>query len=206
MTVILDVHDFNIVNPRLDLLLKLKAWFPYFKVSLFTIPLIEPSDYGPYLTRNKNLELIKSCSDWMEFIPHGLYHNSGREMLNYDDGQFEKVVIPLIDKSFNDMGLNYEKGFCSPHWRQSKEVTKTLNKIGWWSAVLREETNFPERYYQYNFLANEPFWESDLDVLKIHSHLYGTRNDLGKCMNNLLKLPKDTIFKYVTEFIEINGN
>ena len=34
----LDLHDFSILNNRMDLLFQLKEFFPNFKVSMFTIP------------------------------------------------------------------------------------------------------------------------------------------------------------------------
>lgn len=39
-------------------------------------------------------------------------------------------------------------------------------------------------------------------TLKLHGHIYGTKNDLGACMENLLKLPQDTEWHYVTDFLE----
>jgi hypothetical protein len=62
---------------------------------------------------------------------------------------------------------------------------------------------WPKRHYQYNFLLNEPFWEAtSMDVLKLHGHVYGTKNDVGRCFGNLLKLPKDTEWHFVTDFIK----
>lgn len=200
MKAVLDIHDFSVVYPRMDLLLKLKNHFPNFKVSLFTIPFNEKKDWGPSLLRKDNLKEIKSNLDWMQIIPHGFVHD-GSEMRKMTYDQFALTSL-LIQDAFDDDGLPYEKGFCSPHWRQSEGVTEVLNTIGWWGAVLREGKETPNRFYRYDFLANEPFWESDKEVLKIHSHLYGTKNDLGRCFPNLLKLPRDTEWHYVTDYLE----
>lgn len=202
MKVALDLHDFNIVSPRMEPLLRLKEYFPNFKVSLFTIPEPRPSDYGPYLTRHETLREIKKHLDWMQIIPHGVNHESSREMKHCSYEEFLNTVIPTITRAFERDGLPFEKGFCAPHWRRSEGVIQALNQAGWWEAVMREEKALPEKFYRYNYLLNEPFWESAEPVLKLHGHTFGTKNDVGLCFDNLLKLPRDTEWHYVTDFLE----
>ena len=203
--VALDIHDWTPSLHRLDLFLKLKEYFPNFKVSLFAIPEDQKMDYGPYLVRNDILKQVQQYTDWMQFIPHGLTHKSSREMKDVGHEFFKHTVIPSIKDAFFRDGLPMEKGFCAPHWRWNDEVVAALDEAGWWGAVYREEKGrFPRQYYQYNFLLNEPFWESDLPVLKLHGHTYGTKNDMEKCFDNLLRLPKDTIFHFVTDYLEQN--
>jgi len=203
MKVCLDLHDWTPTFQRLDLLLKLKEHFPNFKVSLFAIPIDKKMDYGPYLIRKELLEEAKKHLDWMQLIPHGLYHHSSREMKHVDHETFKHTILPAIKSAFWADGLPYEKGFCAPHWRWNDDVVAALDEAGWWGAVLREEKGrLPKKFYRYNFLLNEPFWESDLPVLKLHGHTYGTKNDLGLCFDNLLKLPRDTEWCYVTDFLE----
>lgn len=203
MKVALDLHDFNIVTPRLEPLLKLKEYFPKFKVSLFTIPSPRRCDYGPFLVREETCEEIKNHLDWMQIIPHGLTHESSHEMEHYDYKSFMQEVVPKIMDEFRANDLPFVRGFCAPHWRWSEGVVKALDEMGWWGAVLREDKMLvTKRFYRYNFLLNEPFWESKEEVLKLHGHTYGTKNDVVRCMNNLLKLPKDTEFVYITDFIE----
>jgi hypothetical protein len=201
--VALDLHDWTPINNRFDLLLQLKEHFPNFKVSLFAIPLDKKLDYGPYLIRQSLLEEAKKHLDWIQLIPHGLKHESSREMYGMLHEEFKHQILPDIKDAFWRDDLPYEKGFCAPHWRWSKGVVDALNEAGWWGAVLREEKELiPKRFYRYTHLLNEPFWESKEEVLKLHGHVYGTKNDIGLCMQNLLKLPRDTEWCYVTDFLE----
>ena len=204
MKVALELHDFSIVNNRLLWLLELKNYFPNFKVSLFTIPVDEKQDWGPYLLRKDYLKEIKRNLDWIQIIPHGLEH-SGSECLNWDYRHTRYKVIPQIEEIFGREQVPFENGFVAPHWRWTDEVVKALNDEGWWGAVDRDKVMpCPRRFYKYNYLLNEPFYESKLDVLKLHGHIYGTKNDVGKCMDNLFKLPVDTEWHFVTDFLEIN--
>lgn len=195
----LDLHDFSIVNNRLYLLYKLKEYFPKFKVSLFTIPIDEKKDWGPSLLREDFLKEIKTL-DWIQIIPHGYNHNSNREMmLSYEEF---KALLPKIEEEFKKAGLPYEKGFCAPHWRWTEGVAQVLDEQGWWGAIdPRQDKPRPKRFYAYSHKLDEPFWEAKGD-LKLHGHIFGTKNDLGRCFNNLLKLPRDTEFGFVTDFLE----
>src|SRR5512135_2846912 len=115
MKVSLDLHDFSVVNNRMDLLFRLKERYPNFKVSLFTIPVDDRRDWGPYLLRPDYLRLVKENLGWMQLIPHGYAHN-GWEMRNCDYREFLRF-LPEIEKAFKGDGLPYEKGFCAPHWK-----------------------------------------------------------------------------------------
>lgn len=202
MKVCLDLHDFSVVNNRLDVLLKLKDIFPNLKVSLFTVPIDEKRDWGSSLIRDQYLKDIKMCLDWIQIIPHGLIHN-GSEMANCDYYTFKDVVIPGITKAFESDGLPFEKGFCAPHWRWTDGVSRALDDAGWWGAIDRDKViPCPKRYYRYNFLLNEPYYDSGVETLKLHGHIYGTKNDIGRCFTNLLKLPQDAEWHFVTDFLE----
>ncbi len=200
--VCLDLHDFSVVNNRLDLLLKLKEHFPGFKVSLFTIPIDVKSDWGPYLLRREFLEKIKENLDWMQFVPHGLIH--GRKQYADISHWGFKLELDAIEKIFVDDGLPLEKGFCAPHYDWTKTVVRTLDTKGWWGAIPRDKVvPTPKRFYKFSHAINEPL-DKTSDCLKLHGHIYGTKSDLGLCMENLLKLPIDTDWHFCTDFLETN--
>jgi len=197
MTACLDLHDFSVNRNRFDLLLKLREHFPKLKVSLFTIPRLD------FISDEKSLKMIKDNLDWLQIIPHGFIHaRTETQFSTY--GEFKNNTLPLIHEAFRNDGLPYEKGFCAPHWRWSADVVKVLDELGWWGAVSYERPKMlvPKRFYSYDYTIDKPFWESEKNVLKLHGHLYGTRNDLGKCFDNLLKLPHYTEWQYVTNFLE----
>jgi hypothetical protein len=202
MKICLDLHDFSVVNNRLDLLLKLKEYFPGFKVSLFTVPIDTEASWGPYRIRKDLLREIKNHMDWMQIIPHGLTHNENFE--TYDYLTFKNEIMPLIEKAFNRDGLPFEKGFCTPSWRWSEGVVRALNEAGWWGAVNRSlpKTSFTKRFYKFSHHLYEPFYDSGSNILKLHGHIYGSSNDLGKCLPYLLRLPKTVEWHYVTDFLE----
>ena len=201
MKVCLALHDFSVVNNRLELLLKLKNIYPNFKVSLFTVPFDEIQDWGHSLVREDFLKEIKKHLDWMQIIPHGLLHN-GSEMRNCT---YEKCreILHLGENIFKRDGLPYEKGFCAPHWKWNSEVVRALDDEGWWGAVDRDkEMPCTRRFYKYNFLLNEPFYNSELPLLKLHGHIYGTKNDLGRCFDSLMRFHLSTEWVFATECLE----
>lgn len=201
MKVCLDLHDFSVVNNRLDLLLKLKEHFPGFKVSLFIVAKDEIQDWGSSLIWKDYLGEIRKHLDWLQIIPHALEH-SGSEVENVNRIKFGSMLTH-IGLLLDYAELPYVRGFCAPHWRWNGAVVQVLDNLGWWGAVDRDKIMpCPKKFYKYNFLLNEPFYNSDLEVLKIHGHIYGTKNDVGRCFDNLMKLPLDTEWHFVTDFLE----
>lgn len=202
MKVALDLHDFSVVNNRLGLLLKLKEVFPDFKVSLFIVTHDDIMDWGPSLLYKEYLGVIKKNLDWLQIIPHSYKHN-GREAKSFDTYEFGEMLLPAIERDLKDLELPYVNGYCAPHWEWNRSVVSVLDEMNWWGAVDRDKKMlYTKKYYKYNYLLNEPFYESKDEVLKLHGHVYGTKNDLGECFENLLKLPKDTKWHFVTDFIE----
>ena len=196
----LDLHDFSALNNRMELLFRLKEHFPGFKVSLFTVPNDMKSDWGFYLLREKSLKIIRENLDWMQLIPHGLTH-AGSEMRNCDYNTFKLKVMPKIKQAFDRDGLPFVKGFCAPHWKWSQGVVKALDEAGWWGAIDKNQPNLisTKKVYRYSHNINEPLKG---DVLKLHGHVYGTKNDLGDCFGNLLSLPTTMDWHFITDFIE----
>jgi hypothetical protein len=199
MVACLGLHDFSVVNSRLDVLCRLKDRFPNFKLSLFTVPVDQKSDWGISTIRYDLLREVKDNLGWMQLIPHGYAHD-GSEMRNCDYGEFKRAM-ESIDSAFKMDGLPYEKGFAAPHWRWSHGVVKALDEMGWWGAVSPHcpDMYCTRRFYRYSHLINERL---DGEVLKLHGHVYGTKNDVGRCFNNLAALPPSTEWRYVTDFLE----
>lgn len=201
MNVCLALHDFSVVNNRMDLFLNLKNHFPNFKVSLFTIAVDEIGDWGAGMERKDFLDVIHRNLDWMQIIPHALHHK-GSETHQITENRFEEY-LNNIEKIFQKDGLPYEHGFVAPHWRWNQNVVNVLNRRGWWGAVDRDkDMPYTNVFYRYNFLLNEDFISDGMDNLKLHGHVYGTKNSIGRCINNVLSLPIDTNFKFVTDCLE----
>jgi hypothetical protein len=197
----LDLHDFSVVNNRMDTLLRLKELHPNCKVSLFTVPVDQPSDFGPWLIRDDLLKMIKYHLGWIQIIPHG-YRHTGQEMRNVDYGEF-KTILDQVCRTFDREGLPFEKGFCAPHWKWAHGVVKVLDEEGWWMAVHPDHPSayMPKRVYRFSHSIHVQM-PKDVEVVKLHGHLYGTKNDLGRCMWNLMNIPKDAEWHFVSDFVE----
>ena len=202
MKICLDLHDFSVVNNRLDLLLKLKEHFPGFKISLFTVATDVSADWGPYRIREDFLKEIKKHLDWIQIIPHGLNHDKGLEFCDYST--FKNNILPAIKEAFDKDELPFEKGFCAPHWKWSEGVVRALDERGWWGAVDRNQPNMlsTKKFYRWTHSLHEQYYPSNADTLKLHGHTYGLHNDLGRCFNGLLKLPQSVKWHFATDFLE----
>jgi hypothetical protein len=199
--VCLDLHDWSVVNNRLDLLLRLRDHFPSFKVSLFTVPIEDKQDWGSYLIREDFLNEIKKHLDWIQIIPHGLRHDRS-EMLGCSYLIFKNEIVPKIRWAFEELELPFVEGFCAPHWRWSKGVVEVLDELGWWGAVDPRQPDMPcpKRFYKYSHAIDSI--DLTQEILKLHGHVYGTKNDLGRCFNNLLSLPQSVEWHFITDFLE----
>jgi predicted deacetylase len=204
-TASLDLHDASILNTKLTQLKQLREFYPNFKVSLFFIPFDYNLEKSPQrIYRDRNLKELKENLDWIQLIPHGLAH------LPYEfekcDRHTMKMAIASVDTVFKEYGLPYEKGFCAPYWLWNQDVVDILDENGWWGAVDRNQPGMlrTKRFYQYSHSIDEPFWKSTNEVLKLHGHTdLPSSNNLDDCLPNLIKLPADTQWKYVTDFIEV---
>ena len=203
------MDDFSILNNRLDLLLRLKESYPKLKVSLFTIPFDISSEIGVQgrIMRTETLKLIKKQLDWIELIPHGLTHMP-REFEKCDYKTMREYVIPAIDECFKRDDLPYVKGFKPPFWLWNKEVVRALDDEGWWGAIdaNQRDQEKTKRYYVYTHSIDSPFYESDLDIWKLHGHIsMGSKNNIERCLSLLFKMPTDAEFKFASEKVEENG-
>lgn len=205
MKISLDCHDPSLLNFGWEWWERLREHYPSLKLSVFFIPfdpLAETSQLR--LERDKAVEKLKENLDWIKLIPHGLTHMP-REFLNCDYYTMRDLVLPSIDEAFSKDGLPYEKGFCAPFWQWNADVVRVLDEKGWWGAIDRNQPEMlkTKRSYTYNHPIDEPFWESQDKILKLHSHLDGSSaNDIERCFLNLLKMPQDAEFVYVTDFVE----
>jgi hypothetical protein len=202
-TISLDLHDGSILRTRYDLLDILKEHFPKLKVSLFWIPYDYIFEMGQIRTlREDKLQEIKKRFDWIELIPHGISH------LEYEFAKCSCEVMEMyvnnIEKEFTKDGLTMVKGFCAPNWLWTQDCVDVLNEHNWFGATDRNQPDMikPRRNYIYTHSIAEPFWEEKEQDLRLHGHIDGVSdNDLEKCIVNMMKMPRDAEFKFVSEVI-----
>lgn len=209
MRISLDLHDFSVLNNRLDLLLKIKEHYPNFKVSMFTIPYdyVSESSVEGRTMREKTLKAIKDNLDWIQIIPHGLTHMP-REFENCDKETF-RLALASIDEAFKKDDLPYEKGFCAPYWLWNQDVVDVLDERGWWGAIDRNQPTMlrTKKTYTYSHSIDQPFWgANNIDVMKLHGHIDGqSKNDLENNFIKLFRLPSNVEWHFVTDFLTENG-
>lgn len=200
----LDFHDFSVLRNGMEYLLRLKEHYPNLKISMFTIPFDHKYEMELVrVNRDKELKRIKDNLDWIQIIPHGLTHMPN-EFANADK-HTTRTALEAIDHQFKQDGLPYEKGFCAPFWLWNQDVVDVLDSQGWWGAVDKKQPDMikTKEFYTYSHSIHEPFWHSNLQVLKLHGHMTApSENNLEDCFLNLMKMPRDAEFVFVTDFIE----
>jgi len=202
--IVIDLDDFSLLNNDFDLLLKLKEHYPKLKVSLFMIPFhAEYEISSAHIFRESALKKLHENLDWLQIIPHGLTHIE--KEFEKADKESMRLAMRAIDKIWAEQQIPYVKGFKAPQWLWNKDVVDVLDKEGWFGAVDRNQPDMlkTKKFYEYNYSLSEPFYYSDLDVLKLHGHInLELDNDFSKCFLNLMKLPEDSEFCFVTDFLE----
>jgi hypothetical protein len=201
----LDFDDWSVLNNRLDLFVKLKESYPKLKVSLFTIPYdySYEMDVSGRIMRENTIKEIKKHLSWMEFVPHGLMHLE-REFEKCSYETMKNNIFPAIDECFKRDNLPYVKGFKAPYWLWNDGVVKALDEAGWWGAIDRNQVYIKptKKFYVYTHNIFEPFWDSTLDVLKLHGHMTNKMPDnIEKNFVNLFKMPADAEFKFASEML-----
>lgn len=201
MKIILDLDDYSVLRNRWDLMLQLKEHYPKLKLSLFTIPY----DYeyeGVHqfrIMREEKLNLLKENLDWIQIIPHGVTHMP-REFEKADRVAV-KLALKAIDDAFTKDGIPYVKGFKAPFWLWNQDVCDVLDQAGWFGATDRNqpEMKATKKNYVYNWDIKDPF-PKNVDVVKGHGHMTPpSANNLEQCFTNLLKMPTDAEFGFVTD-------
>lgn len=165
----LDFDDFGEQNNRLDWLWMLKKEFPNFKVNLFSIP-----------WENRNpiwREYIKSLN-WIQLCVHGFYHKN-----NEDVSQANLIAY----------GIAFSKVYRAPFWQLSDIMYNKLTKLEY-KIMLHPDD--PREGIKFNWnIKDSPL---DLPILYGHGHIQDVcQNGLAESFQNIIKLPKDTEFKFL---------
>lgn len=200
-----DIDDPTIYFCNWDKLLRLKDRYPNMKVSFFFVPFDYENEKTIQRTlRKQGVQKLKENLDWIQLIPHGVAHLP-QEFLNVPKEDMD-LTFNAINEFMEDDKLPYEKGFKAPQWLYNKYLVEYLDEKGWWMGVDRNQPNAlrTKKYYEYNLSIDEPFWESKEPVWKLHAHMGGpSMNNLEDCFLNLLKIPLDAEWHYVTDYISI---
>lgn len=206
-TIVLDIDDLAIGSPGLDEFIRLREHLPNLKVTFFMIPIpaalvkktVTVAEYQDWADWLKN-------QDWIEICPHGMTHapyemkylHGQKRLLDYETA---KTFIRASERTFEQLSLPYQKIWKSPFWESSPECYRALWDEGYTVAVDRNQKK-PEGgpVYVYNWSIDEPI--PDYDLLKGHGHMYPpSANAIQRSFQNILKLPTDAEFKFVSEVL-----
>ena len=201
--VILDTDDLSSTKTGFGLLLKMKEHYPQFKCTCFSSALDISLFYKKIKVENYRnwIKLIKQ-HPWVEIAPHGFCHVKGDSMIK--DENKTKAYVRAIENTFKLFDFPYVKVFKAPHWECSDAVEEALKEKNY---VLAIDRNNPKVFtdiktYIFNWSIDEKM--PNYPVLKAHGHIHGTNNGLDVCYPNLLKLPTNTIFKTIGEYLKEN--
>ena len=134
-----EVHDFGFLLPGLDELKRLKAIYPDFKITCFTIPLPNEFYFGENVKHfkiekyKKWAEVINSL-DWIEIGLHGFSHTHNEMDVNYTKAI---DIIKAGEKIFETVGLKYKKMFVTPYWQYSYDSLVALKDLGYTVGLNR---------------------------------------------------------------------
>ncbi len=195
MQIVLEIDDFSPRNSNLGLLEDLHEHYPNFKVSLFTVPweirFGEPTPITQEKFKPFCDALIKS-KDWIEVCLHGLTHNKGEfEDISYDEA---KKRVMVAEKMLINRGIPYAKVFKAPHWQLSEQGKKAVQDMGF--SVVEDG------YYNWNLKDDFPEDKKD-EVIIGHGHVQlACQNGLEEVFPKLLRLPIDTEFLFLSEYLK----
>jgi hypothetical protein len=147
----------------------LKNEFPNFKVNLFTIPSKCSVEFLEYIEELK----------WIQICVHGLKH------INNED-------VP--EKSLVDLPMfGYSKIYRAPFWQLSDEMYERLKKLDY-KIMIHPDDSREGIKYNWNIKDSPP----PLDILYGHGHIQDVcDNGLVESFENIMKLPKDTEFRFL---------
>ncbi len=203
----IDIHDFGLLLPGLDDLLRIKQHYDNFKITCFTIPL--PKEFfAPENQKHFNKEKYEKWAkiinsyDWIEIAMHGFSHTYNEFNCKYQQAE---LSLKAAENLWDEVGLKYKKLFCAPYWQYSYDALHALKDRGYTVALDRNyPIGIPEgtKTYIYNWDISEPL-SKEINEITGHGHAYhtdGSKNAIGDCYNNIINsIPAGANFKFVSE-------
>lgn len=171
MIVYLEFDDFTEKNNRLDWLWVLKREFPKFKVNVF----------APFSLSSNGFFYYVNSIDWINLCFHGSKH------VNNEMVTAEELKTAQLDYSFSRV-------YRAPFWQMSDEMYKRLKKLGY-KIMLHPDDPREGVKYTWNIKDSPP---PDREILFGHGHIQDAcGNGLVEAFGNIMKLPKDTEFRFL---------
>lgn len=197
-TIILEADDFSPKVYALPFLEEIKSHIPAFKITLFTNsadPGIDAETYKAWV------KLVQEHYPWIEIAQHGATH---AEKEFDKKGKDLRRTYRSMKRANKITGLKPVKIFRAPFWQASEEAYKLFRRKGYVVATDRNQVR-PDiarmRQYRWNWSFEEP--DPGFPILKGHGHVTKeSANYIGKCMKNLMNLPQDAEYLFVSEYLK----
>lgn len=225
--IVLELDDYCVSNLPFDQLTSLKEHYPNLKVTLFTIPYDMNLQTRFTVDKLEEWAELTKKFDWIEIAVHGFNHEQEEFILPYDKATKRLKAAEKILSEFTTtevrkniwfgpdwmkkkkrkikLDIPYVKVFRAPRWQMSKEAYEAVRDMGYTVCTDRNQPK-PDipgmRQYRFNWSIEEPF-PQDLEVVKGHGHIAANMdNDLHVCYQNLLTMPADAEFMFVSEYLD----
>jgi hypothetical protein len=187
MRIVLDLDDF--VDSRIELLnpiLKLKEVIPQLKVTLFCIPKSLSDSVAKKVLSYGFFELVQH--GWS----HGLYECKN---LLYQQ------ALDILEAGYRDY---FVKGFKAPNWLCSHAMMKVLREKNYWLAIHPKQIELAKQVKVRSYLYTQTIeneWKDNLIYATGHVEKCVCGDSIEENLKNLLKLPKDAEYKFISEVV-----
>lgn len=199
---IFDFDDFRQDENALDYLFRMKARWPGFKVTLFTIPM--------QCSRSFLNEVSKL--DWIQLAVHGWEHKLCEcEKWNFDTA---RTYLATVEEWMNDHGNPvFVRGFKAPNWRLNQATVDAIVSRGtYWLADNPDPASNPLGVVVPDSLPRYFFSSNDISpginasrYHREHGHIgcLDCHNDIRQTFHHLMdKYPEDQQFAFIDEVMK----
>lgn len=199
MQIALDYDDLSCLNHRFDLVEKLRARYPNFKVTFFTVPWeirLSPNTKGTPITEPEYQDFVIAVRNavdegWMNIAIHGLTHAPEEfHKLSYDEAK-KRVIVGM--KMFENVGIKTNGMFKAPQWLLNEDAKKAIEDLG--------VTVVEDGYYNWNLKDEMP----EEKILIAHGHVQderATMNGMDQSLVRLMKVPKDAKWVHLADIYD----
>jgi len=193
--VILDFDDFGESVNSLDLLFRMRAHWPQFKVTLFTVPMHCSKEF---------LRAVKEIP-WIQLAIHGWEHKPV-ECEEWSALNAKAHVVNALE-----WGV-FVRGFKAPQWRLGPGILEALKEQGdFWVADNADPASNPFghdkpkelMYYYANGKDLIPgTFSNDYDREHGHINCLDAHNDIRQMFHGFIeKYPKETKFHFIDDVV-----
>lgn len=210
----LSLDDMTPMFKNFDHLYELIKQAPGIKVTMF-VPINKldfPGDNS--LLRNKDWceELKKLPKENFEISPHGLHHTVAGNRPEFKRLTFKKAnaLLKICENAFEDMGIEYVKGFRPPMWQISRGTVEALEKRKY---IYLADTPRNLRYQEVRhvnipriFINDDIYFGNLADEIRLYEKHLPDKKDMLLQRGHLVSRSLNNLFERIGERKFVIGN